>query len=75
MNATAVMRQRIKTMQNIIHQAPQKITCPKCESHQDATAVLREGAPFWDRVHTCGQCEYVIMESEWEPVDTAPAND
>lgn len=31
-------------------------------------AKVTEAFPWNSRVHECDQCNYVIMESEWEPV-------
>jgi rubredoxin len=42
------------------------IICPSCESQQTATVRLRPNEPFWDYVHTCTECGYIITESEWE---------
>lgn len=48
------------------------IICPECDRVQTAAAGLRPGAPFWDCVHTCEGCGYIIMESEWQPVYDDP---
>lgn len=42
------------------------ISCPDCGGHQ--LAVVEHTFPWFSYVHTCGFCEYVIMESEWEEV-------
>ena len=44
----------------------ERIICPHCNKKQMATV---EELPFFDSYyHVCVKCEYVIMESEWNPV-------
>ena len=40
------------------------IVCPECSIKQEAN--VRYDFPWLVRIHECEQCEYVIMESEWE---------
>ena len=47
------------------------ILCPNCGREQ--TATVQHTVPFWTRIHNC-DCGYTIMESEWEQVETAPAD-
>jgi NMD protein affecting ribosome stability and mRNA decay len=44
----------------------ERIICPMCDREQRAEVL--HAFPFDVRVHTCNQCGYVIMESEWERV-------
>lgn len=42
------------------------IICPNCQSIEQATV---EHTHPWDTyIHHCSHCQYIIMESEWEPV-------
>lgn len=43
------------------------IRCPNCESVQVAT--VEHTVPWYTYVHTCTNCEYIILESEWGVVD------
>ena len=43
------------------------IICPNCKSIQ--IAAVNHTIPFWDYTHICSECEYMIMESEWEKAD------
>lgn len=47
---------------------PELIICPECKSRQKAT--VDHTFPFWSYVHVCTECEYIIMESEWELAET-----
>ncbi len=47
----------------------QKIICPNCGMIQTATVILTK--PFATYLHTCINCEYEIMESEWNEVKEA----
>jgi ribosomal protein L37AE/L43A len=42
----------------------EKIKCPNCNSVEDA--IVEHTIPFATFVHTCSQCDYIIMESEWQ---------
>lgn len=42
------------------------IECPQCGSEQEAT--VEHTVPFFSYVHHCGQCGYIIGESEWKKV-------
>lgn len=42
------------------------IYCPDCDSIQEAT--VQHTVPFWTYFHICTNCQYVIMESEWNRV-------
>ena len=44
----------------------EKIVCPNCDSIQDAIVGL--GHPWDTYYHHCLSCEYIIMESEWDPL-------
>lgn len=48
----------------------EQIKCPECGSMQKVE--MLHDFPF---VHTCSNCEYVIMESEWESIKTIKQND
>ena len=42
------------------------IECPECKKVQESTV---EHTPFWNiYLHVCINCEYQIMESEWNVV-------
>lgn len=44
------------------------IECPECGSHENAQI---EGDVFFaSYLHECKNCGYLIMESEWQPVET-----
>lgn len=43
------------------------ILCPECGSKELAT--VRHKRPWWVYLHECQNCDYVIMESEWEKVE------
>lgn len=45
------------------------IVCPNCETAQDANVEMTPYHVFPAYVHNCENCEYIIMESEWETVD------
>jgi hypothetical protein len=42
------------------------IECPNCGAIE--TATVEHGVPFNTYIHHCSECQYIIMESEWEPV-------
>jgi len=42
------------------------IVCPRCEAPQHAKVTARDGDPFPTCIHWCSECNYCIMESEWE---------
>jgi len=45
----------------------ERIICPECDTVQDAEVVHTQ---LWNSyVHTCINCEYVIMGSEWQEVE------
>ena len=48
------------------------IRCPQCGFHQSAPVKVAYSDPFLTYIHECIECEYLIMESEWEIV-THPA--
>jgi transcription elongation factor Elf1 len=41
----------------------EKIKCPNCNTVQEAT--VERTIPFYTYVHECVNCQYVILESEW----------
>lgn len=43
------------------------IICPGCENVQRAEVVHTQ--PWFSYVHVCDNCEYIIMESEWDRVE------
>ena len=43
------------------------IECPNCQDVQVAKVV--ESIPWNIYIHTCTNCEYRIMESEWNEID------
>lgn len=44
------------------------IVCPECISIQEATVYHTE--PFITAVHECSECKCIIMESEWQRVES-----
>ncbi len=42
----------------------ENIVCPGCQSMQSAE--VEHTRPWWSYVHTCTECGYIIMESEWD---------
>jgi len=46
---------------------PVKIKCPHCESEQNAHIEITP--LFGSYVHVCGNCNYVIGESEWNQIE------
>jgi ribosomal protein S27E len=46
----------------------EEIECPECGKRQMAT--VYHTMPFYNFVHHCISCKYVIMESEWILVNT-----
>lgn len=42
------------------------ILCPECGSEEKAT--VEHTRPFWTYIHDCKNCDYTIMESEWNRV-------
>lgn len=40
------------------------IKCPECDTIQDAEIEL--GFIWATYIHTCKNCKYIIMESEWD---------
>jgi len=51
---------------NIIDSETVIIVCPECSEIQKAEVHQYAGAPFWARAHTCINCNYIVMESEWQ---------
>lgn len=49
--------------ERIIHK--DVIRCPECSYLQTADVVQNGTMPFATFIHTCKNCEYTIMESEW----------
>ena len=45
----------------------QLIICPECGSIELAT-IDTTTVPFYTYIHFCKKCEYIIMESDWEPL-------
>lgn len=45
----------------------EKIVCLHCGLIQDAK--VEHSVPFFTYIHTCEECGYTIMESEWERVN------
>jgi phage FluMu protein Com len=43
------------------------IQCPQCDNIQEAA--MEHTLPWPTYIHTCNDCEYIIMESEWNKVD------
>lgn len=46
----------------------ENIICPNC-GHTQQASVLHTN-PWWSYVHDCTVCNYTIMESEWETVES-----
>lgn len=44
------------------------IICPECG--EICKAEVKEAFPFLDFTHICEYCGYMIMESEWEVVES-----
>lgn len=44
----------------------QLIRCPNCCKRCEA--VVEKTLPFHTYIHECEHCDYVITESEWEPI-------
>lgn len=44
------------------------IKCPDC-GHIEGAEVLHT-FPWFTRIHYCTKCKYLIMESEWDKVET-----
>lgn len=53
---------------NAITSHEEKIICPECDSIQ--TGIVEHTIPWHSYVHTCTKCKYIIMESEWNRVET-----
>ena len=45
----------------------ERIWCPNCGKEQDAK--VEHTAPFYTYIHNCIECDYLIMESEWNKVE------
>jgi len=43
------------------------IICPECGKVQDAKVIV--DVPFNIYIHTCNECGYLILESEWNRVE------
>lgn len=59
------MEKEIKFLQNVESHA-ETIICPECESEQ--RAIVEHTWPWWSYVHICTECNYIILESEWNEV-------
>ncbi len=46
------------------------IVCPECNTEQRAR--VAHTVPFYTYLHTCENCGYVIMESDWDVVKGLP---
>lgn len=42
----------------------ENIICPECESLQ--TGFVEYSSPWNVYIHTCGECGYIITESDWQ---------
>lgn len=51
----------------------ERIVCPKCETVQNASVEHVKGAFWLSYVHRCVNCQYVILESEWQTVKETEA--
>jgi hypothetical protein len=60
----------IKTKKGYIGNYPnhhkELIKCPECGLVQNAR--VEHTIPWYTYIHHCTQCEYVIMESEWDEI-------
>lgn len=45
----------------------ERIRCPECNYVQQAE--VEHTKPWWCYIHTCRNCNYIIMESEWNCID------
>lgn len=45
-----------------------KIKCPQCGKAVKAKVIYKKGMPFAVYDGYCKDCDYYIMESEWEEV-------
>ena len=43
------------------------IKCPSCNTVQ--AAICKHTIPFYTYIHYCKNCNYVIMESEWDIIE------
>lgn len=48
----------------------QFMVCPECEHEQSANITAEDGDPFNTQIHWCVKCNYCIMESEWQTVQS-----
>jgi C4-type Zn-finger protein len=44
-----------------------KIKCPVCNKIQEA--IIKDIVPYSSYIHECNNCNYIIMESEWEEIN------
>ena len=52
-----------------------QIVCPECGSGQVAYVTYTDGHPFATYIHECDNCKYLIMESEWNAIETRKPNE
>lgn len=45
----------------------ERIRCPKCGHIQNA--VVEHSTPWNTYIHYCEQCDFLIMESDWQKVE------
>ena len=43
------------------------ILCPECGSLENAT--VEQSIPWWIYIHECKNCDFIIMESDWDKVE------
>ena len=64
-----IRRQRNRVAKNVPgYPRTESILCPECLAPQRAVVDWEEWMPRPARVHTCGVCGHVIMESEWDVI-------
>ena len=49
----------------------ERITCPNCDTVQEANVGTNKNLPWLAYVHWCDSCGYLILESEWNVAECA----
>ena len=65
--ALTAERQKAQPTHAYISTHTERIRCPQCEHEQKAK--VEHMIPWNSYCHVCAQCEYIILESEWERVE------
>ena len=61
-------------MSNYPKTKAEQIVCPECEAEQTGTIDLTTW-PWNTYIHTCTNCGYLIMESEWNFLSLTPGSE